>query len=727
MGARTIAAALIALAAAGSTVLFGQAVIDPGDAAGPALTVAERPVRCSDYLDYVRSDAAGFERGLDRGQYGPRHALPALALFASTGDPALARGIKQTLRHYGDWLDGEIAAKGGVFSLEGGPLLALYQRELRKRGQLDAGDAQWFRQTLLKLRRYEYANAPGDGQWRGFQHRAVAQGMNNLLAATLYPDEPQARQWRTYGEQVWGDWWTNRDIGINDISYFSDSLMLYLIAADVTGRDEAFTDPRARATVWDRLVNETSPDGALIPYGASAGWNGLAGIRIWALELAARHTRDGRYRYVAGKLMNYGRARGFSNSQQHYHSQSVEAIALAAIACDDTVAPTPPATASVVLSRPAVERLTAAQSKARFPAAGGVDADMVLTGTSIPSKLVFRSGWRPGDLFMLVEAYARHDPLNPTAILALERWSSSFTEMASEKYLSRENAVRIEDLSGTAAFAGAARGSWPAELPVGYAGMTTSVEAFGDDPLAAHGRLRVANYMGFRAQQVRDMLFIKNRFVLVRDETTFADRFRARFGPVWNTQAIGQRGANWADTWMTAHWTQDYRVADNPRWNLLTYYAPRSGAALRDLAAARPAVDQGQGAALGKMRVTQYAWQGEVTPQAPIQFVSVLVPHSPRSDAGVLANSIEVLRDEPGLAAVSIRTAGGWELAVLNSAGRRITLPGPAGTIATDAEALYVAVRPDGRIAYSADKATTLTVGAAVSRQSAARSGFVAS
>ncbi len=45
---------------------------------------------------------------------------------------------------------------------------------------------------------------------------------------------------------------------------------------------------------------------------------------------------------------------------------------------------------------------------------------------------------------MMVECYPRHDPLNPTAVLGLERWSASFAEMTSEKFVSRENAVAIE-------------------------------------------------------------------------------------------------------------------------------------------------------------------------------------------------------------------------------------------------------------------------------------------
>ena len=678
------------------------------------LAVPYRPVQCDDYVRFVRSDADGFERGPDRGQYGPRHALPALAVFSRSGDPQLANGIKQTLRHYGRWLDQQIAAERSVFSLEGATLLAIHFRELRVKGQVTRQDEQWLRETLLKLRRYQYAWFPGDGRWRGTQHRAITQGTNHLLAAAFYPDEPHAAQWRAYGESVWGDWWSFRDIGINDISYFSSSLGNILRTADLLGRTEVFTDPQVQAILWDRLVYETSPDGALVPYGSHAGWHGLAGVRIWALELAARYSRDGRYRYVASRLMNYGAARGFSPGQSHWEAMSREAIALAALACDDSVAPVTPDPGSRVLLRPEIVRLSASEGSRRFPGAGGVDSAMYMSPRMMPHKLVFRSGWNPGDLYMLVEAYVRHDPLNPTAILGLERWSSSFAEMIAQIKVSRENAVRIEDLSGRARFVSDGRGGAPGRLPLGYDQMETSIGALADDALATHAGLNVANYMGFRADQTREFLFVKNRFVLVRDETRFNDNFRARVGPVWNTQDVGApRGANWIDTWLNGHWYSGaLRLYPNPPWDLLLYYAPRQGTRLTvGNPAAAADTDIAQESASHRFRVTQYAWEGDVRPGMRLQFVSVLLPHAPMRDATLLAESIQVLRDEPDLAAVAIEGRHGWELALLNAAGRSISLAGPNGNVITDAHALYLNFGGDGRIGYSARGATLLQVG----------------
>ena len=93
-----------------------------------------------DYVHLVRSLAQGFQSGPDRGEYGPRHALPALAVFSFEGDPRLGEGIKKTLRHYADWVHASVAKEKGVFSMEGPTLCCFYFRELRKRNLMTPDD-----------------------------------------------------------------------------------------------------------------------------------------------------------------------------------------------------------------------------------------------------------------------------------------------------------------------------------------------------------------------------------------------------------------------------------------------------------------------------------------------------------------------------------------------------------------------------------------------------------
>ncbi len=677
-----LAVASLSFAAAAEGPSADDSRYEPRDP--QTLAVPRRPVTRRDYVALVRPLAQGLESGPDRGAYGPRHALPALAVFALEGDPKLGEGIKKTLRHYGRWVHETVQKEKGVFSMEGPTLVLFHLRELRKRGLVSADDEAWARELLLTLRRYQFAWRPGDGWWRGSHHRSQSQGINHALCAAFYPDDPDAPTWKTYADQVWSDWWDFRDVGINDTGYFYSSFGNILRAAELLGRTEVFTDPQSRQ-IFDRILFELTPDGASVPYGASGGYNSAAGSRILALELAAKYTRDGRYRFGAHRLMNFGQARGFSNGHHHLHAVALEDIALASLVCDDTIAPVEPEPASKLLWRKEIVRLTDQQAKRQFPDFGGVDCNMFMTQKVMPHKLVCRAGWQPGDLYMLVECYPRHDPLNPTAILGLERHSAAFAEMTSEKFVSRENAVHLQDLSGTATYLGQKPYRGQKTLPVGWAGMESNVPEFSDGPLFTHARVQVSGYMGYEAKHEREILFVKNRFVMVRDQTDFGEAFRASIGPVWNTQNVGRpAGTHWVNTWFTGHYFQKVKMYDTPPWDLLVWHAPHADRRLT-------VADADENPLAGvRMLATRYVWEGDVRPGKPIQFVQVLLPHVPMRDASPLAEAIRCLADEPGVAAVSLGEGSRREVAILNPAGRSLTFALPEGELATDAKAAYV-------------------------------------
>jgi hypothetical protein len=644
-------------------------------------------------VDFSRGQAAQFLTGPDHGPYGPRHVLPALAVYALEGDPKLGEGIKKTLWGYAKWVNNEIEKTHGVFSEEGAYLCEFAFRELRKHQQMTAEDEERAKELLLALNAYQCAWSPEDGLWRGQHHRSQAQGVDHALAAALYPKEPEAAKWKAYADLVWGDWWNFRDVGCNDVGYHAGIVQHIVSLAALLDRKEVFTDPDVQQYLWKRLMYEVTSDGAVIPYGAHGGYNSSAGVRIYALELAARYTRDGRYRWVAHRLMNYMQARGVGYPHTTIASGNEEPIALASLICDDTVQPVEPDPRSQLILRKEIIRLTDAQVKTMFPGAGGVDCNMYMTQKTMPSKLVFRSGWNPGDLFMMVECYPRHDPLNPTAIIGLERNSSAMAMMTSEKFVTRENAVRIEDLSGEATYLGQQDWKEAKEPPTGYDGMEVTVPQFSDHAFATRALVHVTHYLGFNATQDREFFFVKNRFIVVRDETTFHERFTARVGPTWNTQNIGpMSGPNWINTWFSGHWFQNMRIYPNPPGELLVYHAPKEDRRL----IVHNRLDEKN--ACDVPYSTRYIWEGKVEPGARVQFVQVLLPHAPTNKPDLLAQGIEVLRDQPGVAAVAVRDNAHYALVILNSAGEPFTLELksdkkkslPFTSIATDARQVYL-------------------------------------
>jgi hypothetical protein len=665
----------------------------------PLTAVSSIPITRKAYVDFVirELDPDSLIGNPDRGQYGPRHALPSLALYSLTGEKRYGEAVKKALKAYDAWVKEEIGKQGAHFSWEGPYLCGFHVRELRKGGLLTEDDEKWIREMFIRLADNLNAWKPGDGLWRGSQHRSQGQAIARGLAAMWYPGCLKAEEWNEYFKTVWNDWWQYRDVGINDTGYFYGSFQRILCAADLMGLDEVFTDPDVQKFIWDRLLYEVTPDGAVVPYGAHGGWNSSVGDRIFALELASAHTKDGRYRWAAHRLMDYLMKHGSNlRNQHHIHATNIEAIALASVVCDDSVEPVQPDDASRVLYRKGVLRLTNAEVREKYPGYGGLDCNMDMSQEVMPHKVVLRSGWEPGDLFMLIEAFPRHDPLNPTAVLGLMRYGGAMAMMESEKFISRENAVRIQDLSGNATYMGKKEYQGTKELPTGYDGMEVTVKQFSDHKLASHVILNVTNYMGYEVEHEREVFFIKNRFAVVRDLTTFSDNFKCRMGPVWNTQHLDMHSnVSWLNTHFDRFYFQGANIYDNPRSDLLVYHLPKPDCRL-EVEQRRELENAGLS--------TRYAWEGEVSPGFRVQFSHLLLPHPPETLPDSLAEGVKVKRDEMNLVLLQLQIGEDQiEWILLNPEGKEFTSPEPGSentdpfTFSTDARALYLDVQ-DGEV-----------------------------
>jgi len=145
----------------------------------------------------------------------------------------------------------------------------------------------------------------------------------------------------------------------------------------------------------------------------NGGWNETASFRLAVLERLAAKTGDGRYRYVAHKLLNYLRYQSpeFSVDTYRLDASSSWHIALAWLFADDSVKPVQPEAGSCWDKRIETARVPVADKKHIERLLGNSDprtncghicCGWFLTGKEWPDKLVLRSGWNPGDLFALV-------------------------------------------------------------------------------------------------------------------------------------------------------------------------------------------------------------------------------------------------------------------------------------------------------------------------------------
>lgn len=404
---------------------------------GSKITIPHKPVTRKTYIDFLLRAPSHMGDGLyrdsilnrpKRGQYGPRHALPALAIFVATGEKRYAEAIKIALKDFYRVLK-ETAQKDPkkvVWYMFVPTLLELHFRILKEKGAIGKEDEVWIKDLFVTLNRNIHVWGNEYTYWRGPRHRSQGEGMMKRLCSLRYPDLPEVKQWLRYSELVWNDWWEYRDIACNDAGYCFGSLFPVVLGAHLLGKKEVFTDPEM-VKFWENWMYQISPDGSTVPYGASGGWNSGAENLIWMLELVSRYTRDGRFRWVAHRLMNYIEYNEKNLPMNHLKIHFTQlGVSLAYLLADDTVQPVPPQPTSRILYRKETLRVKDKKSAGKYlknldpaPDKAHVCCNLVATNYALPHKLVFRSGWKPGDLFMLVELYPRHEPLNVTGILGL--------------------------------------------------------------------------------------------------------------------------------------------------------------------------------------------------------------------------------------------------------------------------------------------------------------------
>ena len=586
-------------------------------------------------------------------QYGPRHALPSLAKYVASGEKKYGESVREMLRNYHLWLQEEVKRRGhnGRYMFDP-TCIGIELLHLRKGGLIRTEDEVWIREMILLLNRTVHVWGNECSFWRGSMHRAQGEGVMKWLAAQWYPDAPEAGTWRAYAKLVWNDFWEYRDNPANDINYYSGTVFPILLGAELMERtpsgqtaEEFFKDPEM-VKIWDRLAYAVSPDGAVTPYGPHYGWNSHPGQRIWMLELAARYTRDGRYRFVAHRMMNYlnYQERAFRAQHMLDGPMTTEQLALAYLLTDDSIKPVEPEPGSRILYHKETLRVNGKKGAAAYlknldPASdkAHICCNLIVTGKEMPFKLVFRSGWGLGDLFMFVDLFPRHEPMNVTGILGLTRHGTVLTMSRMSKDISDlQNLTVVEDLSGTAT---PVINPNPNTVDAYY--QTVTVDAFSDHKLATHAVVRVKDYLGFSMTHHREFFFIKNRFVVLKDLSVFRESFLARIGPVWKTQNIDAVGSHWANTYLTCPVAgPDIAMKHNP-YDLLVYYAPQKGA--------RVTID-GDGATknynFAPYRV-RYEKQLIVKAGDPLHCTTLLLPHNPRTAAKKLAESIRVHLDTP--------------------------------------------------------------------------------
>lgn len=498
----------------------------------------------------------------------------------------------------------------------------------------------WFRELFLYYCRNLHVWGSKPVEWRGPCHRSMPEALAKGLAAKWYPDIPEAAHWTQYSGQVWQDFWRVKDILQNDTGYFQDSVRAYAFSGDqFLGDDRYFRDPDMQR-IWERLLVEITPDGAINPYGPNGGWNSTAALRVGVLERAAAATGNGTYRFAAHKAMNYLLYQQAPTLRDGYLKslETAPYITLAWLSADDAIAPAEPPAGGIVTHRREPARYPH-RNKAivgRFlpdldpdPDKANLCCNWVFTDRTFPDKLVLRSGWNPGDLFVLVELAPTTFPYNVGGIAGMNRWGAPFTQIVTSKGDSPENRLWVSDLAGKARIRylpdrDRINEVWQnGKMP----DMSSSVPFLRDTADATFARVEAQNPEGLPIRVIQEYVLVKNRFLARRETAVFEEGFPARVAAIWNTQNVGPFiGSHWANTFIGAPVASNGQIAmETPPADLLVYFAPQPGWRLHVVD--RTADDPRTEACPAQVR---YSWEG--TPNAGDQLHSTQIyhPHAAR-------------------------------------------------------------------------------------------------
>ena len=199
-----------------------------------------------------------------------------------------------------------------------------------------APESSWFRElgfTTVDIYMFGIPTI----EWRGLVIDRCFEALAKGLAAKWYPDIPEAGHWKKYSEQVWDDFWRVKDLFQNDTGYFQDSTRAYAFASLEWFGDNRFLADSGMQPIWQRLMAEITPDGAINPYGPNGGWNSTAALRVGVLESVASATQNGSYRFAAHKAMNYLKYQLGPTLKDGYlrNQETAPYIVLAWLAADD--------------------------------------------------------------------------------------------------------------------------------------------------------------------------------------------------------------------------------------------------------------------------------------------------------------------------------------------------------------------------------------------------------
>jgi len=531
----------------------------------------------------------------------------------------------------------------------------------------------------------------------GAFNRAFLGAITGEALLALVPSAPDAAKWRNYKERVWDYWWNFRDTDESSEHYNALWFRYLLQWVEMRGFEEQFwSDPRIKQ-LFERYLYQVFPMGSLPHYSDSPGWNVAWGHWVYLFEACATHYKDGRFKWAAHRIYDYSVNRIENIASWSYTGREAGWSLMKAYSAADDIIPEKPRDLDVaLLMRHKIVQRSEAERKE-------TNQFFDLMPSMAPDKLVFYGGSQRNALSMMVDVVgsASHGHARPPAIVSLADRQSvllmslGYTDLLPEHH----NIPTLADYDG-----------FPYDnTPYHIKSENNVVRKASAVDLGAigYGRVYVNNFEGYPASLIRDIVFIKNTGVLLKDTLISSVALRARWSPGFRVRNVGPEfGVNWTDTYL-GDWVPVRGLKQNAsvlaRWrnpprDLMIYFLP-------DPAGKLELVDDREFDQTVPLPLrVQYTLRQNIGPYTPLSSVALLLPHGPETATG-LAKDVRVLLNTPDQTVVEFRDDdGNTNLVILNPSGRSLQVD----DLATDAQVAYIRHRGNIIISVSMSKEASL-------------------
>lgn len=595
--------------------------------------------------------------------------IPLVLMYKLTGKQQYLSVAMENLR----LLDEDVRAGKVIAEQYSSLALAEMYHLLEDDPNFPPEQAQRWRELIVREAQDTWANEAHQGGFfeYGNNNRGFWYLFRYAVALAINPGVPEAAVWKPYVDEMWPYYLNIKDVDENTTGYGIGDPKEVLHFVRVMGyHDEYFADPEARY-FHGRFARELSPFGDLPIYGDGAGYG--ASLRlIPQFEHMAGITRDGRYKWAAHRAFEYFRRFKLDEIDYVDAVNFLHDMLWALYFRDESVTEVAPEWGSELLTR---KRYTRGDWGRKF-------YWFMDENVSMPHKMVLRSGFGADDLFAMVECApdGGHAPAMPGALFYLARDRSLLLNANVYQNRRRQNVVYLSDREGLA-------DRVPEEVSVPY---------FSEHAHATAGVIEIDGYQELPVAKQRSLLFLKNRFVVVKDRLRFEAGGLYDVFCHWHTKDVGlDTGSHWANTCIPAienwaHIPAQYRTYDR---DLLIWFTPQDRHRLE--------IANHQNLRLDLFAPTSVSqkWSGRVRGGDRLHFTTVLWPHRPVRQTDTLLTNFKVLEDSLNRTVLEIayldrdgagRTRSYPNLVMFNETGEMLDLAFEGQPVRTDARYLVL-------------------------------------